>query len=123
MVPTPLQGGDRKDVFFYQADDEHYIPRAILLDLEPRWGTHTSSNSSNSSSSNSSPAACGKVLISSSSRIMQQQQKQPSCLPQGPDQPQHQQQDTAATVAGYNCNSSNRIPLQRQQLQLPATRS
>ncbi|ORY95075.1 tubulin gamma chain [Syncephalastrum racemosum] len=30
------EGGDRKDVFFYQADDEHYIPRAILLDLEPR---------------------------------------------------------------------------------------
>lgn len=30
------KGGDRKDVFFYQADDEHYIPRAILLDLEPR---------------------------------------------------------------------------------------
>nr|CAA70417.1 gamma-tubulin [Physarum polycephalum] len=30
------QGGDRKDVFFYQADDEHYIPRALLLDLEPR---------------------------------------------------------------------------------------
>lgn len=30
------QGNDRKDVFFYQADDEHYIPRAILLDLEPR---------------------------------------------------------------------------------------
>lgn len=28
-------GGDRKDVFFYQADDEHYIPRALLLDLEP----------------------------------------------------------------------------------------
>ncbi|RSH82342.1 gamma-tubulin [Apiotrichum porosum] len=28
--------GDRKDVFFYQADDEHYIPRAILIDLEPR---------------------------------------------------------------------------------------
>jgi len=25
-----------KDVFFYQADDEHYIPRAVLLDLEPR---------------------------------------------------------------------------------------
>ncbi len=32
----PTQGGDRKDVFFYQADDEQYIPRAILLDLEPR---------------------------------------------------------------------------------------
>jgi tubulin gamma len=30
------KGGDRKDVFFYQADDEHYIPRALLLDLEPR---------------------------------------------------------------------------------------
>jgi tubulin gamma len=29
-------GGDRKDVFFYQADDEHYIPRAILVDMEPR---------------------------------------------------------------------------------------
>ncbi|GLV38335.1 gamma-Tubulin at 23C [Carabus blaptoides fortunei] len=30
------EGIDRKDVFFYQADDEHYIPRAVLLDLEPR---------------------------------------------------------------------------------------
>jgi len=30
------QGDDRKDVFFYQADDEHYIPRACLIDLEPR---------------------------------------------------------------------------------------
>lgn len=28
--------GDRKDVFFYQSDDTRYIPRAILLDLEPR---------------------------------------------------------------------------------------
>ncbi|KAH8343217.1 tubulin gamma-2 chain-like [Drosophila kikkawai] len=27
---------DRKDVFFYQADDSHYIPRAVLIDLEPR---------------------------------------------------------------------------------------
>jgi hypothetical protein len=27
---------DRKDVFFYQADDDHYIPRSILVDLEPR---------------------------------------------------------------------------------------
>lgn len=33
------EGGDRKDVFFYQADDEHYIPRAILVDLEPRVPT------------------------------------------------------------------------------------
>ena len=30
------EGVDRKDVFFYQADDEHYIPRAVLMDLEPR---------------------------------------------------------------------------------------
>lgn len=30
------QGLDRKDVFFYQADDDHYMPRAILIDLEPR---------------------------------------------------------------------------------------
>ncbi|PPQ74915.1 hypothetical protein CVT25_000079 [Psilocybe cyanescens] len=29
-------GGDRKDVFFYQADDEQYVPRSILVDLEPR---------------------------------------------------------------------------------------
>ncbi|KAH8273887.1 hypothetical protein KR044_002913 [Drosophila immigrans] len=29
-------GHDRKDVFFYQADDNHYIPRAVLIDLEPR---------------------------------------------------------------------------------------
>ncbi|OIR57851.1 MAG: tubulin gamma chain [Amphiamblys sp. WSBS2006] len=27
---------DRKEVFFYQSDDSNYIPRAILLDLEPR---------------------------------------------------------------------------------------
>eukprot|EP00767_Chilomastix_cuspidata_P007430 gnl/Chilomastix_cuspidata/811.p1 GENE.gnl/Chilomastix_cuspidata/811~~gnl/Chilomastix_cuspidata/811.p1 ORF type:complete len:450 (+),score=198.09 gnl/Chilomastix_cuspidata/811:1277-2626(+) len=26
---------DRKDVFFYQADDDHYIPRSLHLDLEP----------------------------------------------------------------------------------------
>eukprot|EP00041_Stephanoeca_diplocostata_P033222 m.1093225 g.1093225 ORF g.1093225 m.1093225 type:complete len:490 (+) comp24295_c0_seq3:261-1730(+) len=31
-----VDGNDRKDVFFYQADDEHYIPRSVLLDLEPR---------------------------------------------------------------------------------------
>jgi len=29
-------GTDRKDVFFYQADDEHFIPRALPMDLEPR---------------------------------------------------------------------------------------
>ena len=29
-------GGDRRDVFFYQADDEHFIPRSLQLDLEPR---------------------------------------------------------------------------------------
>jgi len=23
-------GNDRKDVFFYQADDQHYVPRALV---------------------------------------------------------------------------------------------
>lgn len=27
---------DRKDVFFYQADDNRFIPRALLMDLEPK---------------------------------------------------------------------------------------
>lgn len=31
-----LNGDDRKDVFFYQSDDEHYIPRAVLIDLEDK---------------------------------------------------------------------------------------
>ncbi|KAI1846967.1 hypothetical protein JX266_006842 [Neoarthrinium moseri] len=30
------EGGDRKDVFYYQSDDTRYIPRAVLIDLEPR---------------------------------------------------------------------------------------
>jgi tubulin gamma len=33
-------GGDRKDVFFYQADDAQYIPRSLLIDLEPRVLSH-----------------------------------------------------------------------------------
>lgn len=39
-------GRDRKDVFFSQADDDHFMPRALLMDLEPRvvnsiqTGTH-----------------------------------------------------------------------------------
>ena len=36
MEEYATDGGDRKDVFFYQADDEHYIPRTIMIDLEPR---------------------------------------------------------------------------------------
>ncbi|KAF8492652.1 Tubulin/FtsZ, GTPase domain-containing protein [Gautieria morchelliformis] len=32
------KGGERKHVFFYQAEDGHYIPRAALIDLEPREG-------------------------------------------------------------------------------------
>lgn len=27
---------DKKDLLFYQADDDHYVPRAVLVDLEPR---------------------------------------------------------------------------------------
>jgi tubulin gamma len=33
---TNSNAGDRKDVFFYQADDDHYVPRSLQLDLEPR---------------------------------------------------------------------------------------
>ncbi|KAK2950691.1 putative Tubulin gamma-1 chain [Blattamonas nauphoetae] len=29
-----VQANDRKDVFFYQADDDRYVPRSILVDLE-----------------------------------------------------------------------------------------
>jgi tubulin gamma len=36
LEPFATEGGDRKDVFFYQSDDTRYIPRAIMLDLEPR---------------------------------------------------------------------------------------
>ena len=36
LAPYATEGGDRKDVFFYQSDDTRYVPRAILLDLEPR---------------------------------------------------------------------------------------
>lgn len=36
MEDFATDGLDRKDVFFYQADNDHYIPRAVLLDLEPR---------------------------------------------------------------------------------------
>jgi len=28
--------GDRKDVFFYQSDDNRFVPRSLLLDLEPK---------------------------------------------------------------------------------------
>ncbi|EGG20071.1 gamma tubulin [Cavenderia fasciculata] len=31
-----INGVDRKDVFFYQSDDNHYVPRALMVDLEPR---------------------------------------------------------------------------------------
>ena len=31
-----MEGDDRKDVFFYEADDARFVPRALLLDLEPR---------------------------------------------------------------------------------------
>ena len=30
-------GADRKDVFFYQADDEHYIPRALVSCFLPHF--------------------------------------------------------------------------------------
>jgi len=36
LSPEAINGIDRKDVFFTQADDETYIPRAIFVDTEPR---------------------------------------------------------------------------------------
>ena len=36
LLPTTKISDDRKDVFFYPSDDDHYIPRALLIDLEPR---------------------------------------------------------------------------------------
>uniref|UniRef100_M3ZAL4 Tubulin gamma chain n=1 Tax=Nomascus leucogenys TaxID=61853 RepID=M3ZAL4_NOMLE len=36
MEEFTTEGTDRKDIFFYQADDEHYIPWVVLLDLEPQ---------------------------------------------------------------------------------------
>ena len=36
IPPSTTTPDDRKDVFFYQSDDDRYIPRALLIDLEPR---------------------------------------------------------------------------------------
>jgi tubulin gamma len=38
---------DRKDVFFYQSDDDKYIPRALLIDLEPRVVNKLAHNNQN----------------------------------------------------------------------------
>eukprot|EP01087_Luapelamoeba_hula_P005251 TRINITY_DN15326_c0_g1_i1.p1 TRINITY_DN15326_c0_g1~~TRINITY_DN15326_c0_g1_i1.p1 ORF type:complete len:447 (+),score=41.95 TRINITY_DN15326_c0_g1_i1:32-1372(+) len=32
---VPEDAEDRRDIFFYQADDQHYVPRSLLVDLEP----------------------------------------------------------------------------------------
>ena len=34
-MDVALEANDNKETFFYQSDDDHYIPRAILLDTEP----------------------------------------------------------------------------------------
>lgn len=31
-----VPGANRKDVFFYQSDDTRYVPRSVMIDLEPR---------------------------------------------------------------------------------------
>ena len=36
MICPEKPAEDYKEAFFYQADDSHYIPRAVLVDLEPR---------------------------------------------------------------------------------------
>lgn len=58
----PCKGGDRKDVFFYQADDEHYIPRALLMDLEPRYAT----------TAHILPTLCTHILLTSLEQLLQQ---------------------------------------------------
>jgi tubulin gamma len=35
LEDSSIDGQDNKEMFFYQSDDDHYIPRAILLDTEP----------------------------------------------------------------------------------------
>ena len=34
-IPSPSTPCDRKETFFYMDDDSHYVPRAVLVDLEP----------------------------------------------------------------------------------------
>ena len=36
LLDPSIVSDDRKDVFFYQSDDDRYVPRALLIDLEPR---------------------------------------------------------------------------------------
>ncbi|KAH7697134.1 gamma tubulin 2, partial [Aphelenchoides avenae] len=36
LAKEEIRGADNKEVFFYQADDNRYIPRSVLVDLEPR---------------------------------------------------------------------------------------
>lgn len=36
LEPYAVPGVDRKDVFFYQSDDTRFIPRTVMIDLEPR---------------------------------------------------------------------------------------
>ena len=36
LIDVAQEGLDRKDVFFSEADNEQYLPRAVLMDLEPR---------------------------------------------------------------------------------------
>lgn len=40
-------GKDKKEVFFCQADDDHFIPRALMVDLEPRVISDYAQNSKN----------------------------------------------------------------------------
>lgn len=45
--PAETTIDDRKDVFFYQSDDDRYIPRALLVDLEPRVVNKLANNNQN----------------------------------------------------------------------------
>lgn len=36
LDPNAAVRAGQEDIFFYQSDNNHYIPRAIMVDLEPR---------------------------------------------------------------------------------------
>ena len=53
-TPSSIMNKDRKDVFFYQSDiQDKYIPRALLIDLEPRVVSKLAHSNSNNNTATS----------------------------------------------------------------------
>ena len=73
------QGGDRKDVFFYQADDERYTPRALLIDLEPRHGCLSSSAPRQFDREQACPAGRQRPCQAAPAALQGMQSAPPSC--------------------------------------------